>query len=341
MSNPPPAKAPKGPFVADLHPGDQVTGFYLVRHKQVEPFRDRTRGEFLTLVLADRTGQVLARAWEGAVELAELFAEGDIVKVGGEVEEYMGRTQVIVQRLRQAVEGEYDLADYQRATPRNVEEMQASVRAAVERVKNPHLAALLQRFFDDPQFLGAFSQAPAGRRLHHAYLGGLLEHTCEVLAMCAAAQAVYPDLEADLLLAGALLRDIGKTVEYTWETGLAITDAGRLVGHLVLGDEMVTQAIAGLPDFPAELSLRLRHLLVSHHGRYEWGSPRRPATLEAIALHQIEELTSQISRFRSLLAGRREPGDAWTAYDRLLGRQLYAGRPDDQELLIEESSSLE
>jgi len=198
MSNPPSPKAPKGPFVADFQPGDRLTGFYLVRHKQLEPFRDRTRGEFLTVVLTDRTGQVLARAWEGAAELAELFAEGDIVKVAGEVEEYMGRTQVIVQRLRKAVEGEYDLADYQRATPRNVEEMQAEVSAAVERVKNPHLAALLRRFFDDAEFRGAFSQAPAGRRVHHAYLGGLLEHTCEVLAMCEAVLAVYPGLEADL-----------------------------------------------------------------------------------------------------------------------------------------------
>lgn len=341
MADSTPAKAPKGPFVADLQPGERITSFFLVRHKQLEPFRDRTRGEFLTVILADRTGQVLARVWEGAAELAELFAEGDVVKVAGEVEEYLGRTQVIVQKLRKAASGEFDLADFRRASPKNVADMQAAVRAAVDSVADPHLSALLRHFFDDPEFQTSFSQAPATRRLHHAYLGGLLEHTCEVLALCQSARALYPELDADLLVAGALLRDIGKTVEYSWQIDLEITDAGRLVGHLVLGDEMVSQAIGALPDFPPDLSLRLRHLLVSHHGRYEWGSPRRPATLEAITLHQIEELTAQISRFQGVLASRREPGEAWTAYDRLLGRQLYAGRRDEQDLLADEAGDLE
>jgi 3'-5' exoribonuclease len=328
-------------MVAELQPGDRVTGFYLARRKQLEPFRDRTRGEFLTVVLADRTGQVLARAGEGATELAELFTEGDVVKVAGEVEEYLGRTQLIIQKLRKVAESEFDLADFRQATQRNVEEMQAAVGAAIGRVQNPHLAALLRRYYDDPAFRQAFSQAPASRRLHHAYLGGLLEHTCEALALCDAVLAIYPNLDADLLLSGVLLRDIGKTVEYGWRIDLEITDAGRLLGHIVLGDEMISQAIAQMPDFPPELSLRLRHLVVSHHGRYEWGSPRRPATLEAITLHQIEELTAQVSRFEAVLGGRREPGEAWTSYDRLLGRQLYAGRQDDSDSAPGEEGDLE
>jgi 3'-5' exoribonuclease len=341
MSTAPDSPAPKGPFVADLQPGERITGFYLVRHKQLEPFRDRTRGEFLTLVLADRTGQVLARVWEGAAELAEQFSEGDIVKVQGDVEEYMGRTQVIVQRLRPAVAAECNLADFQRTSPRSIEEMLAALRSAIERITDPHLTALVRHFFEDQAFLRLFSQAPAARKVHHAYLGGLLEHTCECVTVCEAVAALYPAVDADLLLAGALLRDVGKTVEYSWTVDLDYTDEGRLVGHVVLGDEMVSRAIAGMPDFPPELALRLRHMLVSHHGRYEWGAPRRPATLEAIALHQVEELTAQISRFHSVLASRREPGAAWTAYDRLLGRQLYAGREDDQDLLIEESGELD
>lgn len=331
----------KGPFVAALRPGDQVTGFYLARHKQLEPFRDRTRGEFLTLVLADRTGQVVARVWEGAAELAEGFSEGDIVKIAGEVDEYLGRAQVIIHKLRQAGDGEYDLADLQQATERSVEDMLRAIGAAVERIQEPHLSALVRRFFDDADFLRQFSQAPASRRVHHAYLGGLLEHTTEVIAMCDAVLALYPGIDADLLLTGALLRDIGKTLEYTWSGSVDYTDEGRLVGHLVIGAEMVSRALAELPDFPRDMGLRVRHILVSQHGRYEWGSPRRPATLEAIALHQVEELTVQISRFHHLLAARRAPGEAWTAYDRLLGRQLYVGQEEGSDLLIEESSELD
>jgi 3'-5' exoribonuclease len=259
------------------------------------------------------------------------------------VEEYLGRTQVIVQRLRKAAEGEFDLADFQRSTPKDIGQMQAGIRAMVGHVQEPHLAALLRHFFDDDEFMATFSAAPASRRVHHAYLGGLLEHTYEVMLICEDLLGIYPELDGDLLLAGALLRDIGKTLEYSWQADLEMTDAGRLVGHVVLGDEMVARAIGAMPDFPQELSLRLRHLLASHHGRYEWGSPRRPATLEAIALHQVEELTAQVSRFEALLAERREPGAAWTEYDRLLGRQLYAGREadGDQDSLAESADGVE
>jgi 3'-5' exoribonuclease len=331
QSSPSPTRPAKGPFISELRPGDRLIGFYLVRYKQLEPFRDRSRGEFLTLMLSDRTGQILARVWEGAPELALEFAEGDIVKVAGDVESYLGRSQVIIQKLRQAAPEEIDLADYQPSTEKNVEGLLATVRSAVDRIQEPNLAALVRRFFDDEAFVGLFAQAPATRRVHHAFLGGLLEHTVEALAVSASVVALYPDIDGDLLLAGVLLRDIGKTLEYNWKTDLDYTDQGRLVGHVVLGEEMVSQAIRGLPEFPEELGLRVRHMIVSHHGQPEWGAHRRPATLEAIALHEIEELTAQISRFQSLLAARREPGEAWTAYDRLLGRQLFAGRETDPD----------
>jgi 3'-5' exoribonuclease len=175
--------------------------------------------------------------------------------------------------------------------------------------------------------------------VHHAYLGGLLEHISDVLSLCDTVLELYPELNADLLRTGALLHDVGKLREYAWEKDIDYTDEGRLIGHVVLGDEMVAHVLAHLADFPEALSLRVRHMLVSHHGRYEWGSPARPQTLEAIALHQIENLSAQVSRFRSLLAARREPGEAWTDFDRMLGRQLYAGHAGD--LNIEESSQLE
>lgn len=337
---PEPFHPEKGPFVHDLKPGDRIVGFYLVRHKQLEPFRDRSRGEFLTLVLSDRTGQVVARVWEGAEELSQQFGEADVVKVAGDVESYLGRTQIIVNRLRAAGEDEFDRRDFLPASEKDPQALMAVVRATIERIQNPHLSALVRRFYDDPEFAAQFARAPAARKVHHAYLGGLLEHVTEVIALCDAVLALYPEIDADLLLTGALLHDVGKTREYVWEKDIDYSDEGRLVGHIVIGEEMVSHAMAHLPDFPEALGLRVRHMLVSHHGRYEWGSPRRPQTLEAVALHQIEDLDAQVNRFRTLLAARREPGEAWTAYDRLLGRQLYAGREEDG-LSIEESSQLE
>lgn len=319
----------KGPFVAELRAGDRVVGFYLVHFKQLEPFRDRSKGSFLTLILRDRTGDILARVWEGAPELAETFDEGDLVKVAGDVEAYLGRTQLIVHKLRRAQPDEFDLADFLPSTTRDVDAMLAQVQAAIGRIENPHLAALTRRFHDDPDFRARLARAPASRRVHHAYLGGLLEHLVDVLTLCDSILAIYPEINRDLLLTGALLHDIGKVREYTWERAIDYTDEGRLLGHIVISAQLVAEAIARLPAFPEELRLRVEHMLVSHHGRYEWGSPRRPQTLEALALHHVETLSAQLNRFSALL--RRTPGQPWTPYDRLLGRQLYAGHPDELE----------
>lgn len=329
----------KGPFVRDLKPGDRIIGFYLAQHRQLEPFRDRTRGHFLTLVLSDRSGQIIARVWEGAPELAEQFQAGDVLKVAGDVEAYQDRVQLIVNRLRPAQPDEYDLADFLPATEKIPQALLADALDYVGRIQNPHLRALVTRFYDDPDFQSRLMRAPAARRVHHAYLGGLLEHLIEVLKLCEAIIALYPELSADLLYAGALLHDLGKLREYTWEGEIDYTDEGRLVGHIVINAEVVSRAIAELPEFPEDLRLRVLHMLVSHHGRYEWGSPRRPQTLEAIALHHAYDLSAQINRFSRLLALRRDPGQPWTEYDRLLGRQLYAGQSDD--LNIEEASQLE
>jgi 3'-5' exoribonuclease len=318
----------KGLFVADFLAGERVTGFFLVRQKKLEPFRDRAKGEFLSLVLGDRTGQVTARVWDGASALSETFAQGDYVKVAGDVEEYQGRTQLIVQRLRVAQPNEIDLADFVTATQRDIGTMLAQVRAEVDNLRDPNLAALVRYFYDDPEFVTAFQQAPASRRLHHAYLGGWLEHLSQVLTLCDAVLTLHPEISAELLRAGVLLLSAGKMRELAWDRDIDLTDAGRLLGQAVLGDEAVGGALAHLPDFPPELALRVRHMLASHRGRYEWGAARPPMTLEAIALHHIENLNTQVSRFRDLLAARREQNQPWTNFDRLLGRQLYAGGED-------------
>jgi 3'-5' exoribonuclease len=324
------AKHPhKGPFIRDVTPGERIIGYYVARRKQLESFRDRSKGVFLTLILSDRSGELLARVWENAPDIEAQFEEGEVVKVQGDVEEYLGRTQVIVQKLRPARPDEYDLADFLPATERDVPAMLAEVDAAIARLTNPHLVALVTHFHANAEFRGRLAQAPATRRVHHAYLGGALEHLTDMLKLCETVLSLYPELDGDLLRAGALLHGVGKVREYAWDGEIEYTDEGRLIGHVVLSAEMVAAAIAALPDFPAELGLRVRHMLVSQHGRYEWGSPRRPQTLEAIALHHLEELSAQLNRFSGLLKTRRAPGRPWTEYNRLLGRQLYAG-PDEE-----------
>ena len=326
----------KGPFLGQMQEGERFIGYYVLRNKQLEPFRDASRGHFLTLILSDRSGQMVGRVWEGAEQANEELHTGDIVKVDGETESYLERVQIRVNRVRAADSGEYDLGDMLPRSQRDPDEMMAEVQTFIDGIDNNHLRGLLNIFFTDADFLQRFMQAPAAKRVHHAYLGGLLEHVLEVLYLAQRVVEIYPQIDADLLYSGVLLHDIGKVREYTWGMDIDYSDEGRLIGHIVLAEEMINSALASLPEFPQELALRLRHMLLAHHGRHEWGSPRRPMTLEAIALHQVENLSAQINRFDSLVT-RRPAGDRWTAYDRMLGRQLYAGDGDD-DLNIEERS---
>lgn len=325
----------KGPFLRDLEPGNRFIGYYVLRSKQLEPFRDPARGYFLTLVLSDRSGQLIARVWDNAEMAYEDVLEGEIVKLDGETESFLERTQIRILRLRPAEPKEYDMRDMLPSSPRDPDEMLNELKGFINEIQNPHLSALVNIFFDDKEFIDQFVQAPAARRIHHAYLHGLLEHTLEILILAKTAIELYPHLDADLLFSGILLHDIGKVREYTWDLDINYTNEGRLLGHVVMANEMISKAIESLPEFPEELGLRLRHMLLSHHGRYEWGSPRRPKTLEAIALHQLENTSAQINRF-SMLLDHRQPDKNWTEYDRLLRRQLY-GSPED-DLSIEENS---
>ncbi len=324
----------KGPFLHDIAVGETFIGFYAVHRKQLEAYRDPSRGHYLTLILGDRSGTRRARVWDDAETIAAEVSEGGVVKIQGVMETYLDTPQIRVLRIRPAREEEFDWRDMLPASPRDPEAMLAEVLAAAEGIANPHLRALVASFYADEAFLEALRWVPAGRKVHHAYLGGLLEHLTEMLALAQTVLRLYPQLDADLLVAGILLHDIGKVRELAWGLTIDYTDEGRLLGHIVLGDEMVAAAIAALPDFPHELALRVRHMLLAHHNRYEWGSPRRPQTLEAIALSKIDDLSAQVNRF-ALLLQQRERGEAWTPYDRLLERRLYAGESD---LSIEESS---
>ncbi len=329
-----PAHPEKGPWIVDLQAEDRFTGFYLARDARLRSFRDPSRGQYLRMNIVDRTGSIEARVWENAEEIAAWLQDAALVKIEAEVEQFQERLQVRVLRIRPAAEDECDHADMLAATKRDVDAMMQEIDASIEAIQVESLKYLLQQFFGEASFRQAFASAPAARRIHHAYLGGLLEHTYEILQLSRPLLELYPEINRDLLVAGILLHDVGKLREFQWELDIEYSDEGRLLGHVVPGAEMVATAAKRLEAFPEELSIRLQHMILSHHGRYEWGSPRRPKTLEAVALHHLENLDGQVNRFHCLMATAKQQGRSWTEYDYLLGRSLYAGSDDD--LSIEE-----
>ncbi len=325
----------KGPFLNNIEAGQRFIGYYARRRKQLEPFRDPSKGFFLTLILSDRSGQRLARVWEGAENTYQELEEGQVVKIDGEAEEYLDRIQIRTHRVRPAAQNEFDLRDMLPASERDPDEMLAELHKWLDMISDPNLSQLLDHFFKDDEFISEFITVPAARKVHHAYIGGLLEHVLEMLSVTESVIKTYPQLKSDLLYTSVFLHDIGKLRQFTWEFDIDYSDEGRLVGHIPITDEMLMHALSEFPDFPAELSLELRHIILSHHGRYEWGSPRRPKTPEAAALHYIDNLSAQVNRFQTVI-GSTQPGKNWSEYDSILRRHLYAGRPEESN--IEEDS---
>ncbi len=324
----------KGPWISEIQEGQRFIGIYLIRNPSLEPFRDPSRGQYLRLLLADRSGVMEARVWEDAEQLFSILEGHHIIKVEAVAERFRDQLQARISRLRPAEPEEYDLSDLRPITQRNIEEMNAVVDQAIASLENLHLKAVVEYFYQDVEFRSTFQEAPAAIRIHHAFIGGLLEHTFEVLHLAEALIQLYPQINRDMLMAGILLHDIGKCSEFKWEIDIEYTDRGKLIGHVVIGSEMVAGAIQTIPEFPEQLALQLQHLILSHHGRYEFGSPRRPKTLEAIALHHLENLDAQVNRFSSLITEARKFGRDWTTYDSMLGRSLYTGH--DEGLSIEE-----
>lgn len=329
----------QGPLLAELEAGQEFIGFYLARNPRLDPFRDPTKGKYMRLQLRDCTGTIQARIWEGAEEAAGVIKEGAPIKVAGIVEVYNGQPQVQIARYRAARSGEFDPSRLLAATSRDEEAMWGMVMEAARRVSDPHLAALLRRFFLDTDVAARFIEMPAARVVHHAYRGGLLEHCYELLCLAEPLLELYPEIDRDLLVTGILLHDIGKLEEYAYEYDVDVTVPGKLIGHVVLSERAVSAAIRAIEAFPPRREVEVLHLILAHHGRHEWGSPRRPKSLEAAALHYLDNLDAQVNRFNQLIRPARENGQSFTQYDRLLGRVLYAG--EEQGLSVEENGFVE
>ncbi|NLM95625.1 MAG: HD domain-containing protein [Firmicutes bacterium] len=314
----------KRTYIKDLQPGARVAGSFVLKRKRLDSFVSK-EGSFLNCQLGDRTGEISAVLWDGGPQVYSQVEEGAPVWVEGQVGVYRGSPQIVLDTLRQAQAGEYDPGDFLPTGDADPDKIFQEIEDVVESIGNPHLQRLLRHILGDEQVAAAFRQAPGAKGMHHAYLGGLIEHTWNVVRICDQMARIYP-LDRDLLLTGAILHDIGKLHEYVWDVVIDISDEGRLLGHIVMADEMLCRVIDDLEGFPAELKLRLRHLLISHHGQYEWGSPRRPKMPEACVLHQADLMDAEVFKF--VAAAKQSGSKGWSSYDRALNRMLYLGRED-------------
>ncbi len=322
----------KSPFVKDLAADQVITGFFLVQEKEVR--NTNTGKPYLRMELGDRSGSVEARMWEQFEACAKTVNRDDFVKVHARVEIYRNKPQLSLQQFRLAKPEEIDLADFLAHTPFDVEEMYRQLLSDAEGIKNPWLQKLVLKILRNPEIEARYKRAPAAKVMHHAYLGGLLEH---VVGLCGLAKLValhYPELDVDLLLTAAMLHDVGKLDELCYERSVSYTTEGQLLGHIVMELETVAKAMEEIDGFPAKLKAVVQHILISHHGQYEFGSPKLPMIREALVFHYLDDMDSKVAAVRSAMT--IESGEEqWSAYSGALGRKFLrlerylASEPDN------------
>jgi 3'-5' exoribonuclease len=305
--------------VSSLQDGQNITSHFLVCEKEIRATREGK--SYLRLELGDATGRIEARMWDGFEKFAEGFAQDDFVKVQGRVESYRNKLQLMVDKIRRAEENEVDPADFFPHTKEDVEQLYAKLLEVVASVGNPWLRKLLDSIVLDPELIPKWKRAPAAKVMHHAYFGGLLEHVLSLCGLCRAALDHYPEADADLLLTGAVLHDVGKLQELSYDRSLGYTDEGQLLGHILLEYELVTKKIDALAGFPPALKTLVQHMLIAHHGKYEFGSPKLPMFREALLLHYLDDLDSKMAAIRSALESTAGEGN-WTAYNGALERRI-------------------
>ncbi len=317
-------------YVNQLVNGDSVDDSFLVADKQL---RANKQGNlYLNLELRDKTGTVGARLWNASESLARLFEPGDFLYVRGKTQVFQGSLQIILSHIEVVDPSQIEPEDYLPQSSQSIAKLMARLKEVLFGLNNPHLRALVECFLIDDDFVRKFTSAPAGVKNHHAYRGGLIEHVVNLLNVAGRITEFYPELDRDLLLCGIFLHDIGKVDELSYDRAFAYTDEGQLVGHLVMGVEMLVQKVARSSEltgesFPPELLLRLKHMIVSHHGSYEFGSPKLPMTLEAVALHYLDNLDAKLHTFGREIRDDPSRDSSWTPFQQSLGRRLFKGVP--------------
>jgi len=313
-------------FISDCSQQENkiITSSFVVASKQVKA---KKNGEpYLALTLADRTGQIEAKMWDNVEEFILAFEQDDFLKIKGLINKYKNRYQLTIHKLRRMEEGEIDFADYLPKTTKDIGELWRTLTEFVATFQNPHLKSLVELCMADAEIAERYRNAPAAKTLHHAYIGGLLDHVVSLFRSCDLICRNYPQVNRDLLLTGAFLHDIGKLQELTYNRAFSYTTRGQLLGHMIIELEMLQAKLAKLPDFPEELKTLLEHMIISHHGQYDFGSPKLPMFPEALMLHYLDDLDSKMEAMRAHFEREAELEGPWTSYNASLGRPLLDSR---------------
>lgn len=317
----------KDVFVRDFKIGDHIETLLAVLEKRMCSYSapNRLGEQFMWLVMADVSGVIKGVIWDEAQELSKTFDKDDIVLIKGEITDYKG-PQVVIESIKRVDGDKIDPALFQPATKKNRSEMLKKLKDYIYNyVNNPFLYRLMQSFFDDHEFCNLFLKSPGGRLIHHNYVGGLLEHSVEVVEICLCLLNLYPGvLFPDLLVSAAALHDIGKIKEYDLKSvSFQMTDRGKLIGHITMGRDMVMEIASRQKHFPEELLLELEHILLSHHGKKEWGSPEVPKTVNAFALFHADLLSARMNQFSNIIEHSSGKNMKWSDWDRFLERNVY------------------
>jgi 3'-5' exoribonuclease len=319
----------KNTFISDLQEGQKISAVFLVKTKDLR--KKKNGGDFLMMSLSDKTGNITSMMWENFESAVDTFQQNDFVEVRGVTYIYNNSLQLQVHRIRKVPEDQVDIRDFLTGGEEDVDTLFLEMMDTVDGISNKFLKELLGEIFSDSRIVEKFKKAPAAKMIHHAYLGGLLKHTVSLIRLCKDVAKRYPHLNRDLLLAGAMLHDIGKIDELTYDRAFDYADEGRLLGHIVITCRIVERFIGKIHGFPPDLKNILLHLLVSHHGSYEFGSPKRPKCSEAFVLYYLDDLDSKIESLRDFISKDTVLEGNWTNFNKNLGRYLYRNTRFDEE----------
>lgn len=311
-------------YIKELKEGDRVFDIYLCKHKQAAVTKNGKPYE--NVILQDKTGTIDAKVWDPNNPGIGDYNARDYIEVYGDVNNFQGALQISVKRIRVCQEGEYDAADYLPVSSKDVDIMFGELTALVQSIQTPCYRQLLEGFFiKDEKFKKAFCRSSAAKAIHHGFVGGLLEHTLNVAKLCDYYCSAYPILKRDLLLTAAICHDIGKTREISPFPENDYTDDGQLLGHIVMGSQMVAEKAAAMEDFPHDMLTQLQHCILAHHGKYEFGSPKIPALIEALALYYADDTDAKLETFKEILENGKE-NTGWLGYNRLFETNLRVSR---------------
>ncbi len=308
-------------YINEVKENDPVDSLFLVKEKSYGI--TKAGNTYLRLKLVDRSGEMEGRVWTSVETFADSFQKDDFVHVTGKAVSFQGQLQLNLTSIQRVREEDIFFPDFFPSAEKDPEEMFRSLVEISDQIKNQHLGQLLKLFWKDESFVQLFKVAPASKWLHHNYLGGLLEHTLSLVHLILKTANHYNRLNLDLLLTASILHDSGKVDELSYHRSFDYSDEGRLLGHIILGIERMEDKIRQIPDFPKDLSTLLKHLLLSHHGQYIWGSPKRPMTLEAVMLHYLDDMDAKMNGIQQFIKKQVQEGSRWSAYHRIFEQYFY------------------